>query len=512
VIPHYQRGSSILEYQTILFGLWKRAVYLAHISALVIAGGGSSTILCTKETYGSYKNNIPWISLPLLFRNTIEICRMLEVQYLWIDNICIIQHDNDDWASEGSRMAEIFEGSFLTIGATMSRNDTEPLFFKYERYDPSSKSYTGRREDGTFYTVYFRVPFNYHPADGPGSNHEEYPLTTRAWVYQERLLAPRILYFGEELSWECREASACEYSDVRQGMKYDHSLSLMPDCSIEKRHLQWQRMVEEFTWFQLSYEEDRLPAFSGLAKQYQNCLKSGYLAGLWRENIGDDLLWFAYPERGSEAQRYYTKKPVKWRAPSWSWASIEGPILFSKNSHIAKAEADAESATCWVDIISVECIPSSLDPMGSVAKGQLMIKGGGRPALLEHRQVFSGLHTRHFSVTRSNIRSINIRSNFTVEGQEANVDYDLIEQGLMKPNSVMSIYCLYIAGMPFTRRIFRIRHGDYISCLFYKTWALLLRCVDGNNFERIGLLVSEHSNGSEVHIRNGLTQSIITII
>jgi hypothetical protein len=474
--------------------------------------GGSSTILCTKETYGSYKNNIPWTSLPLLFRNTIEICRMLEVQYLWIDKLCIIQHDTDDWASEGSRMAHIFEGSFLTIGATMSKNDTKPLYFKDERYDPSSKSYTGRMEDGTSYTVYFRIPSNYHPADGPKPDHEEYPLMTRAWIYQERLLAPRILYFGEELSWECREASACECSDVRPGMKYDHSLSLMPDCPIEKRHWQWQRMVEEFTWLQLSYEEDRLPAFSGLAQQYQNRLKSEYLAGLWRENLGADLLWFAYPELGSEAQRYYTKKPVKWRAPSWSWASLEGPILFSKNYHVAKAEAGAESATCWVDIISAECIPSSLDPMGSVAKGRLVIKGGGRPALLNHRQVCSGRYTRHFSVTRSNVRSIYIRSNFTVEGQEANVDYDLIEQGLMKPNSVMSIYCLYIAGTPFTQRTFRSRQGDYISCLAYRTWALLLHCVDGKNFERIGLLVSEHFNRSEVHLRNSLKQCIITII
>lgn len=132
---------------------------------------------------------------------------------------------------------------------------------------------------------------------------------TRAWVYQERLLAPRILYFDEELSWECREASACECSEASHGMKYDHSLSLMPGYSTGKLYLQWQEMVEEFTWLQLSHEEDRLPAFSGLAQQYQYRLRSEYLAGLWKENLGADLLWFAYPEHGSEAQRYYTKKP-----------------------------------------------------------------------------------------------------------------------------------------------------------------------------------------------------------
>lgn len=339
---------------------------------------------------------------------------MLEVQYLWIDKLCIIQHDNDDWAREGSKMAKIFEGSFLTIEATMSKNDTKPLFFNDETYDPSSKSYTGWMEDGTSYTVYFRKPFNYHPADGPKRDLKECPLMTRACIYQERLLSPRILYFGEELSWECREASVCECSEVRKGVKNDHSLSLTLDCSIEKRHLQWQKMVEEFTWLQLSYEDDRLPAFSGLAQQYRNRVKSGYLAGLWRENLGINLLWIAYPELGSEAQRYYTKKPAKWRAPSWSWASIEGPILFSPNYHLAKVEVGAETATCWVDVISAECIPSSFDPMGSVAKGRLVIKGGGRPALLNHREVCSGRYTRHFSVKLPDVRSIHIHSNFTV--------------------------------------------------------------------------------------------------
>jgi hypothetical protein len=33
----------------------------------------------------------------------------------------------------------------------------------------------------------------------------------RGWVQQERLLAPRILYFGRgQLFWECRDYNACE--------------------------------------------------------------------------------------------------------------------------------------------------------------------------------------------------------------------------------------------------------------------------------------------------------------
>jgi hypothetical protein len=186
--------------------------------------------------------------------------------------------------------------------------------------------------------------------------------------------------------------------------------------------------------------------------------------------------------------------------------------LFSKNHHRSKAEAGAGGVTYWIDIISAECVPSSLDPMGTVAKGRLVIRGAGRPALLSHREDFSGRYTRHYTVDRHNACSFSIQSNFTVEGQNANVDYDLIEHGLMKPNSDMSIYCLYIAGMPCTGRSFDVSLGEYTDCLAYMTWALLLHRVDGENCERLGLIVSKHFYSEGVSLLTSLNQSTITII
>ena len=476
--------------------------------------GRSLTILCTRGNYESYQGNIPWLSLPLLFQNAVEVCRMLDIQYLWIDKLCIIQHDKDDWETEGSKMSQIFEGSFLTIGAAIPKDDSESLFFQDKKHSPSFKRHDGQLEDGSLFTIYSRIPVNCHLAEIASSKHgcEEYPLMSRAWVYQERLLAPRVLYFGQELSWECRETSTCECLGANRGIKYDHSLSLVPGVSRKKLHMQWQKMVEEFTWLQLSHEEDRLPAFSGLAQQYKHRLKSSYLAGLWGENLLADLIWFAYPESGSQAERYYTRRPRKWRAPSWSWASIEGPILFSKPDFIANTETDVKSLTWWIDVLSAQCTPSSLDPMGTVAKGHLIIKGSGRPAYLKHREAHEGHVTRHFSVGHPNNDSVYIRSNFTVDGQEANVDYDLIERGLMNSNSEMSVYCLFLGGMSFTQRVFVLGQENYTSYPVFRTWSLLLYCVDGEIFERVGMLVSDNFDKDEVRFRESLDQRVVTIV
>ncbi len=439
---------------------------------------------------------------------------MLGIRYLWIDKLCIIQHDTVDWANEGSKMAQTFEGSFLTIGAAVSKDDTQPLFFQDGIHFPSLKSHIGQIKQGSWYTIYSRIPFSYHPASATSTirGHERYPLMTRAWVYQERLLAPRVLYFGQELSWECREESVCECSGARHGMKYDHSLSLVPGFSSEKLYLRWQKMVEDFTWLHLSHEEDRLPALSGLAQQYHYRLKSGYLAGLWKENLLADLIWFSFVNSTSEAPRYSTKRTKKWRAPSWSWASVEGPILFSNPNPFEDVDANEGKFINWSHIISAECTPLSSDTTGTVANGKLIIKGRGRPASLKHRESGIGQETRHFTVKQVDTRSVHIDSNFTVDGHEANVDYDIVAHGLMEPNSDMSVYCLYIGGMSFVRRIFVKDLGDYDLRPVFKTWSLLLCCVDDKIFERVGLLISEHNDKEESQIRNSLDDCVITII
>jgi hypothetical protein len=66
--------------------------------------------------------------------------------------------------------------------------------------------------------------------------------------------------------------------------------------------------------------------------------------------------------------------------------------------------------------------------------------------------------------------------------------------------------------MPFIWSFFSTSRGVYVPGSGYRTWALLLHCVDGENFERIGLLVTEHFDSSEVSLRNSLEQRTITII
>ena len=470
--------------------------------------GESSTILCTRDTYDGFTNNIPWNLLPSLFRDAIEVCRRLKIRYLWVDKLCIIQHDKEDWAREGSKMAQIYEGSFLTIAALTSKNDRDPLFFKDDTNAPSQRSHTGLMEDDTVYTVYSRIPVNYHPGNQgrQAELDEHYPLMTRAWVYQERLLAPRILYFGKELSWECRETSECECSGMNVGLKYAHSQSLT-SCSTSQLYLQWQNMVESYTSLRLSHEDDRLPAFSGLAQQFQRHLQSTYLAGLWKNNLMGDLLWSSLEGWVREEPRYCTRKPEKWRAPSWSWASVEGPIDFF--SELEKYK----TLTYKIDVITAECTPSSVDQLGAVLQGRLVVKGRSRQVLLRHTEDCIGTKTRHYSSEIIDVQSYSVKNHFDVENQSAMVDYDLIEQGLMKPNSAMSVHCLEIAGTHYMQSVSNDESREEYSLQpAYRSWSLLLHCVGGNNFERVGLVKQFYLTEKETPPWDSMSEDIFTII
>jgi hypothetical protein len=58
--------------------------------------GSANTIYTLSSNLETYRNNIPWHSLPKTFQDAITFTRGLQIRYLWIDSLCTIQDDIDD--------------------------------------------------------------------------------------------------------------------------------------------------------------------------------------------------------------------------------------------------------------------------------------------------------------------------------------------------------------------------------------------------------------------------------
>lgn len=92
--------------------------------------------------------------LPTTFQHAVIITQKLDVRFLWIDSLCIVQDDPSDWEVEASKMASIYSASFLTIAAVSSFNGNggcipeypPSAFFKIDARDDENKSVYVRQD------------------------------------------------------------------------------------------------------------------------------------------------------------------------------------------------------------------------------------------------------------------------------------------------------------------------------------------------------------------------------
>jgi hypothetical protein len=77
-------------------------------AALSHCWGGKQSLIMDKSSLHRHKQGIPFESFPKSFQHAILICRRLEICWLWIYSLCIIQDSKDDWAIQAAKMSDIY--------------------------------------------------------------------------------------------------------------------------------------------------------------------------------------------------------------------------------------------------------------------------------------------------------------------------------------------------------------------------------------------------------------------
>jgi hypothetical protein len=339
----------------------------------------------TSETYASNQICIGWDTLPTTFRDAIDFTRRLGFRYIWIDSVCIIQDNLTDWAEQSATMASIYENAYVTLCATASLNDHFGCYYDVPSCWREEKLQVAKR-DGKKYEVYIRFDLEkqhvpaWHDALG-GRNATRFPLMARAWTYQERLLSRRLVHFMKgEIMWECSELSDCQCTqgDMEKRspfMQYHSSKAYHRQAiqSTDRKTVEkyWNDIIFAYSGLHLTLDKDKLPALSGVAKQMLS-IRPGdeYLAGLWKKTILSDLRWCLWGEN--------SKRPAKYRSPSWSWASIDG--IFNIEYYDANSKsAINDHANC----VDVSITPAGADSTGEVSSGYLVLDAPTQIATLK---------------------------------------------------------------------------------------------------------------------------------
>ncbi|KAJ0332312.1 hypothetical protein COL5a_002020 [Colletotrichum fioriniae] len=244
-------------------------------------GPGRPGLITTKDNYRDHQDfGILISNLPETIRDAFHAARMLGLDYLWVDRLCIVQDSVDDWAHEAALMCAVYSGATLTLSADGSNSATQGLFQSDQTL--SALEYRTYYEPGGDNLVYIKRP-SHASLSGRASDMTQ-PIDQRGWTMQERLMSPRVLHFTqEEMVWECNTLTECECR--RESAMSTRELAPSSIATREGLYKHWRHIM---------------PALRGLDDKFQRVMqdflgqdtgvKDEYLARLWRNDLVEALL------------------------------------------------------------------------------------------------------------------------------------------------------------------------------------------------------------------------------
>ncbi|KAE8444545.1 hypothetical protein EG329_014469 [Mollisiaceae sp. DMI_Dod_QoI] len=414
-------------------------------------------LLTTTQTLASRLLSIDQSEMPPNFSDAVIITRKLGFRFLWIDSLCIIQDSKSDWEIESQNMGKIYTNAVLTIAAAAAssseggllKKSYQPVsddrlnpkewflgdsigrghnFFKLanEKGDEQLES-SGTKTDS--YTCRMKLnrddeaqSIALSPLSSFSDLEETWfrctsvsPLAVRGWCLQERLLSPRVLYYGiRQIYWQCASSrKAADGEDVpawgaRSHSNLSNELSEWPDIlSLRQLHREamedgsaeqlqatetkiyktWHNVLFLYVNRRLTYYSDRLPGLAGMATLIHELTGDQYVAGFWRRNLLVSLVWTPtrtvlreYAPRVI-AEQWEREKP-EWEketsihsGPSWSWCSADLADVLSFVAEYNEAnrmrlwqEQDAKIADVKVNLVGN-------NPFGQVKSGEIVLRG-----------------------------------------------------------------------------------------------------------------------------------------
>ncbi|KAI2634632.1 heterokaryon incompatibility protein-domain-containing protein [Xylaria nigripes] len=494
--------------------------------------GGCLPLRTTKGTYNQMLQSIPWSEVPRSYRGLIELCRLFGVEYVWIDSLCIIQDDAEDWTREAHNMCDVYENSWLTIAATSIPNCSHDLWAFSDRADQvrSTKVTTGLQA-----LIAVPVP-TWHPTSSDLVHHQRkfWPLLDRAWVFQEIMLSPRVLHFSMwELLWECKAATTCDCGRLEprnKDARFEAVFETGSDADVEAM---WREMVQGFSNLSLTMSMDKYVSLSGLAQKFARKRPADtYLAGAWRRSLSRDLLWLnicAIPIFTRNAD--HSVPTTLDRAPSWSWMKTNNRVAFADSpSRFPSYLKDTRTFfdRVYFDVEDAGCELGSAYAMGPVKSGFVRLRCHVFDGILKRgflkegtRSVFGKRMDTNPTIALG-LRIGNVTIGFVSEniGMQTLLYLDSPSSPLGERGEVRESHEVKCVPMARARRTWMFRNEE---CWEVDEWVMVLLATENvDEYVRVGMAVMRGKYENEAQALEALEsppwasfskgESVITIV
>ncbi|GAO18944.1 hypothetical protein UVI_02059260 [Ustilaginoidea virens] len=389
----------------------------------------------TESTLTQLSNPNPLALLPLTFRDAFSVVKRLGLAHLWVDCLCVLQDDPNDRLADGNQTHNVFRNSFLSIAASGATSPSSGLFFNRDPALVAPTVFNFPIDGGGTVVPHMsslEVPrgwslaFNRDPLTSSTHAVPERLLAPRVVHFGSRMVfwechgascaeihplgvneAARILSSawsdsgetdeGTESEGESRGQSTGE-SEVpseqaseaegeaegsspaknnetgacRQDRPWKTLLGAsgrpMKKDPVSQLFSEWTTIVATFAHCTPTTPKDRLVGLRSVAREMKQllrdkgCTETDYLAGMWKAALPCGLLWnVRVPER----------RPAEYRAPSWSWAAVDGNLNLL--NQVPADSARGERLLC--ELVSSAISLSTCDEFGEVMGGSIVLKG-----------------------------------------------------------------------------------------------------------------------------------------
>lgn len=350
-------------------------------------GAPKGAVRTTKANINKHKHGIKLEKMPATVRDAVIATRALGFRYIWIDALCIIQDDPDDWSNQAAMMHSIYLNAEITLSSLTAKDCADRMFRRRPERSvvpvplnfwlrktcrPQKSANESRCETLAVFRIWNEEDLQTH-----GPVHE------RGWTFQEQLLSSRMLHFAPgSLHWECLCSYATE-TDPTGALKRRREVRDRYIPQIEaKRSIRgfqpkfgvqsvqagtkfqkvaftmWQKQVQDFTSRKLTKESDRLPAFTAISKHMENIVQGEFIAGIWKgRNFIESLCW-------SLEKPATTSPPL----PSWTWLYQGASITF----HYLDTAGDRPVVG---RLVNPKALNINVDPQTYQVTGSLQMQG-----------------------------------------------------------------------------------------------------------------------------------------
>ncbi|KAI3332232.1 HET-domain-containing protein [Xylariaceae sp. AK1471] len=248
-------------------------------------------------------------TIPLTIQNAIELVHKMNIEYLWVDALCLVQDDREDMDIGINAMSIIYEHAYFSIIAADGLNADSglPGIRPRKVNQVTAEVIPGVTLTGSYDAYSYLIEEHY---------------SSRAWTFQEYQLSRRkLIFLGSMVHYQCMEGS---WSEDREELQISSEIrfGVPSPTKANQNFLSFAGILQRYCTRQATYQHDIVNAVISVYHKIVGRTHGGHIFGI--PAVAFD--WFMCFYTWDTGVDYLERRES---LPSWAWSGWKGRVQWN---------------------------------------------------------------------------------------------------------------------------------------------------------------------------------------